>query len=77
MPDIEPERPHEAGTREDVPRLAEIESAHELAAEARPVLRRHGFDDDQITRCADAFIAQMGSGDVETFVHWIEREQRV
>lgn len=66
-----PHRPQEVGIPEETPELAQIEGAHLLANAARPFLSRCGFDDDQILRWAEAYIAEEGSGDVECFVAWI------
>ena len=71
-----PEHPHDSGVDEEVPELAQIEGAHLLANAARPFLGDCGFTDRQILEWADTYIAIEGSGDVESFVAWIHRQQR-
>ena len=63
--------PHEMGIEEACPELGQIEGAHLLANAAREFLRDCGFDDDQILEWAETYIAELGSGTVETFVKWI------
>ena len=70
-----PHRPREVAVSEDVPDLGQIEGAHLLANEAREFLTGCGFDDRQILKWAEAYIAAEGSGDVESFVAWIHRAE--
>ncbi len=73
-----PHRPEDVGVRHDIPDFGHIEGTHLLANEARPFLRDCGFTDDEIIEWADAYIATVGSGDVESFIAWIhEQEARV
>ena len=76
MKDIEPERPHESGVEEATPPTMQVEGAHVLADDAKPLLEGKGFSDDQVRRWADAYIAEVGSGDVTSFVTWIDRQQQ-
>ncbi|HZK51072.1 MAG TPA: hypothetical protein VFD47_05880 [Actinomycetota bacterium] len=77
MNDIEPERPKEAGVEEATPPTMQVEGARVLADDARPLLEGKGFSDDQIRRWADTYIAEVGSGDVNSFVAWIgDRQER-
>ena len=76
MRDIEPERPKDAGVEEDTPPTMQIEGAHVLADDARPLLEGKGFSEDQIRRWADAYISEVGSGDVGSFIDWIDRRER-
>lgn len=66
-----PHHPHDVGVEETIPDLAQIEGAHLLANAAREFLRHCGFDDRQILEWADTYIAECGSGTVETFIAWI------
>ena len=75
MDDIEPERPEEAGVEEAMPPTMQVEGARVLADDAKPLLEGKGFTDDQIRRWADTYIAEVGSGDVDSFVAWIDRHQ--
>jgi hypothetical protein len=75
MSDIEPERPSEAGVEEEIPSTMQIEGARVLADDARPLLEGRGFSDDQIRRWADTYIADVGSGDVKSFIEWIDRQE--
>ncbi|MGH2699174.1 MAG: hypothetical protein ACRDJL_08255 [Actinomycetota bacterium] len=76
MRDIEPERPREAGVEESTPPTMQIEGARVLADDAKPLLEGKGFSDEQIRRWADTYIAEVGSGDVRSFVDWIEHQER-
>jgi hypothetical protein len=51
--------------------MAQLEGAHLLANEARPFLTGCGFTDRHILEWALCYIAEVGSGDVESFVGWI------
>ncbi len=75
MPDVEPERPHDSGVAEDTPSTMQVEGAHQLAGDARPLLEDKGFTDEQIRKWADTYISEEGSGDVTSFVAWIEQRQ--
>lgn len=75
MPDVDPERPHDSGVAEDAPSTMQVEGAHQLAADARPQLEGKGFTDEQIRKWADAYISEEGSGDVTSFVAWIDQKQ--
>ena len=66
-----PGHPHEMGVEEISPELGQIEGAHLLANASREFLRGCGFDDDQILEWAETYIAEKGSGTVNTFVAWI------
>lgn len=74
-PDLEPMEPHEAGVSEADPDAAHLEAAHVLADEAEPRLRAQGFTDDQICRWAEAYLREEGSGDVDGFIAWIDRQE--
>lgn len=75
MNDIEPERPKDAGVEEVTPPTMQVEGARVLADDAKPLLEGKGFSDDQIRRWADTYIAEVGSGDVNSFVAWIDKRQ--
>jgi len=75
MNDIEPDRPEEAGVEEATPSSMQVEGAHVLADDAKPLLEGKGFSDDQIRRWADTYIADVGSGDVDSFIAWIDEQQ--
>jgi hypothetical protein len=75
MKDIEPERPDDAGVEEKTPPTMQVEGARVLADDAKPLLEDKGFSDEQIRRWADAYIAEVGSGDVDSFIAWIDRRQ--
>ncbi len=75
MDEARPERPAEAGVEEETPAPLEVESAHLLANDAKDRLEDRGFDDDQIQRWADAFIAEGNTGGTDEFVAWIERKE--
>jgi hypothetical protein len=75
MNDIEPERPEESGVEEATPPTMQVEGARVLADDAKPLLEGKGFTDEQIRRWADTYITEVGSGDVDSFVVWIDRHQ--
>jgi hypothetical protein len=57
------------------PKASEVESAHQLAAQARTLLRRRGLSDREIGRLADEYIAlHLGEGMPE-FVEWATRRR--
>jgi hypothetical protein len=70
-----PKHPRETGVEEQCPGLAQIEGAHLLANEARAFLRDCGFGDCEILEWAETYIAQIGSGSLETFIAWIHQRQ--
>jgi hypothetical protein len=76
MPEPEPAAPRDVGVAEEVPELSQIEGARLLGNDARERLHADGFDDAQIDAWAETFITEVGSGTVEQFVAWIERQER-
>jgi hypothetical protein len=60
--------PGEGGRPE--PEEAEVESARLLANDARDALRVRGFDDDEIRRLADEYIALDLGEDTDEFILW-------
>ena len=66
-----PRHPAETGPHDETPDLAQLEGAHLLANESRAFLTRCGFSDRQVLEWALSYIAEEGSGDVESFVAWI------
>ena len=75
MPDVHPERPEDAGVEERTPPAMQIEGARVLADDAKPLLEGRGFSEEQIREWADTYIAEVGSGDVHSFVRWIEAKE--
>ncbi len=69
------DHPHDVGVEGTCPELAQIEGAHLLANAVRHFLHGCGFDDRQILEWAEAYIAEVGSGSVESFVRWIHERQ--
>ena len=76
MSDLRPEEPHEAGVPEKVADQSHEEGARILADEARDRLKERGFTDQQIREWAETYIADEGSGDVDSFITWIEEQER-
>ena len=68
--------PEAVGVDPTHPSLAQLEGAHLLANHARPFLDECGFSDEQILHWALSYIAEQGSGDVESFVTWIHTMER-
>jgi len=66
-----PRHPCETGAHDQIPDLGQLEGAHLLANEARPFLSGCGFSNRQILEWALCYIAEEGSGDVDSFVAWI------
>ena len=52
------------------PQAAEVESAHQLANDAREELRAAGFSDERIQQLADQFIAEDRGEGTPEFVAW-------
>jgi hypothetical protein len=52
------------------PQPAEVESARLLANQAREALNSRGFDDDEITRLADEYIALDLGEELDAFIEW-------
>lgn len=76
MAEVEPEKPQEAGVDDRPPELAQIEGARLLATDAKARLRAEGFSDRQIQEWADAFVREVGAGDVEGFIDWVAEQQQ-
>ena len=76
MEALDPETPEQAGLEEAEPSADRVEGARELADQAAPRLRAQGFDDDEIRRWAETYIAEEGSGDVDGLVAWIAEHER-
>ena len=66
-----PKHPCECGSHDEIPNLGQLEGAHLLANETRPFLTGCGFSNDQILEWALCYIAEEGSGDVNSFIAWI------
>ena len=60
-----------------IPTLVPIEEARLLAERSRPFLNGCGLTDRDIRERAETYIARMGSGNVKSFVEWINLRQRV
>jgi hypothetical protein len=71
----EPERPEESGVEAEQPDLMQVEATRLLVNDAMPRLAAIGFDRRQALEWARAYIVDQGSGDVDSFVSWIERRQ--
>jgi hypothetical protein len=69
---VTPERPRDENVPEEVPdSTSAIEGARMLGNEARGRLRADGFTDRQIDEWAEAFMTEVGSGEVDDLVAWI------
>jgi hypothetical protein len=75
-----PTKPQKVGPSADPkhpqPKAAEVESARLLANDAKDFLKRDGFDDDEVRRLADEFIALDEGEGVREFVDWARRRAR-
>jgi hypothetical protein len=58
------------------PEAAEVESARLLANDAKDFLKRDGFDENEIRRLADEFIALDEGEGVPEFVEWARHRAR-
>lgn len=76
MTELIPEHPEDAGLERHIPDSSHFEGAELLANEARPLLRQKGFDDDEILEWAETYIADVGSGDVESFIEWTAAREK-
>jgi hypothetical protein len=70
-----PSDPEDHGVEEEWPDQMQVEPARLLANDARAPLRDRGFDDDQIDSWARTYVAEEGSGDLDTFLRWVEDRQ--
>ena len=71
-----PTHPCECGAHDEMPTLGQLEGAHLLCNDARSFLAGCGFSDRQILEWALCYVAEEGSGDVDSFVDWIHDCQR-
>ncbi len=75
MQKLKPETSGDAGLDERVPASVQVEGAELLANAARDRLHAARFTDEEIESWAMAYIATEHSGDVASFLDWIEREE--
>lgn len=75
MGDLTPEHPEDAGIAREVPDQSRIEGAELLANEARPRLKKLGFDDAEILEWAETYIAEERSGDVDSLLAWVAKQE--
>lgn len=73
--ELVPEEPHEVGLAESEPDSAHVEAARVLAGEAERMLVICGFSADEIRHWAEAYCREQGSGDLETFLAWIDLQE--
>jgi len=67
-----PEAPHDVDVAESEPDSAHVEAARVLADEAKDELGAHGFSEEEIRHWAEAYCREQRSGDLETFLAWID-----
>lgn len=77
MQNLTPEHPADAGIETHLPDLSHIEGSELLANESRHLLRKRGFSDQEIEEWAHTYIADQHTGDVASFVAWIDARERV
>ena len=65
--------PHAVGLETDELEITDIEGARLLANDARPVLTKAGFNDDEVRDWAEAYFVRHHEGDVGELVSWISR----
>jgi len=75
MGQLKPEHPADVGIENRIPDASHIEGAEILANESRRLLRRQGFTDREIEEWALAYIADEHSGDVASFIEWINDQE--
>lgn len=75
MRHLKPEHPQEAGLENRLPDFSHIEGAELLANESRDLLHSQGFTDREIEEWAHTYIADEHSGDVTSFIKWIDDEE--
>jgi hypothetical protein len=73
--ELEPADPEEVGVEPETPDAMQLEAARLLANDARAELRDRGFDDRQIDRWANTYVAEHGTGDLGTFLSWVARQE--
>jgi hypothetical protein len=74
--DPQPADPEQVGVEPETPDVMQVEAARLLANDARDQLRDRGFGDRQIDRWANTYVADHGSGDLDTFLSWVARQER-
>jgi hypothetical protein len=67
-----PAEPNEVGVAESEPDSAHVEAARMLADEAEEELVARGFTNDEIRHWAEAYCREQRSGDLETFLDWVD-----
>jgi hypothetical protein len=75
MMQLEPESTDAAGIPGEMPDDSHVEGAELLANGARPALRSRGFTDAEINEWALTYIAEVGTGDTDSFLSWMERAE--
>lgn len=73
---LRPARPRDVGVQERTPEMFGIAGARVLANEAHDVLAPKGFTDEQLRLWAESYIVAEHTGDLETFLDWIEAHER-
>jgi hypothetical protein len=73
---VTPSDPEDHGVRTQSPEQMQVEAGRLLANHARERLRSQGFEDDQIERWAQTYIAETGAGSTDDFVDWVAERQR-
>jgi hypothetical protein len=75
MQQSDPDKPRGPRLPKEEADPAHEEGARELADQATERLRARGFDDEQIRRWSESYIAQEGSGDVDGLIAWVARQE--
>jgi hypothetical protein len=73
--ELVPREPHEVGVTESEPDSAHAEAARALSDEAHDKLAARGFNNDEIRHWAQAYCREQHSGDLDTFLTWIDQRE--
>lgn len=73
---LRPTRPRDVGVQERIPEMFGIAGARVLANEAHDVLTPRGFSDEQLRLWAESYIVAEHTGDLDSFLDWIEARER-
>lgn len=72
---MKPEHPHDAGIPEEHADRSHMEGARILADQARSELSALGFTAQEIGEWSETYLAEEGSGDVDSFLAWIKQRE--
>lgn len=76
MADVQLQGAEGAGGGQATPQDSQSDTAWLLAAQAKPRLNVQGFADEEIEEWAEAYVREVGAGDMQGFIAWLVERQR-